>query len=237
MEQLQYHHFPSHAQEGVEAVVMPAGDCDHIGCFADQVKLTRALVRDLDEAVKEVNLLGEHEEESSQKITELEALCKRLRGDAQKLKEEKTTLEGMIQSCDEVILEMAKEYGLNYMGENIKLKKKEFQDLKYGSMSVNEYVTKFTALSRYAPHEVDTNEKKQECFLNGLNDELSYALQARDFENFQGMVNKSLVLENCRGVMERKRKLVRQHQPSSSSKPRVAASSAGPVFRPAQPQF
>jgi chromosome segregation ATPase len=54
------------------------------------------LVRDLDEAVKEVKLLGEHEEESSQKITELEALCKRLRKDAQKLREEKTTLEGMI---------------------------------------------------------------------------------------------------------------------------------------------
>jgi hypothetical protein len=44
MEQLQYHHFPSHVREGAEAVVMPAGDCDHIGCFADQVKLTRALV-------------------------------------------------------------------------------------------------------------------------------------------------------------------------------------------------
>jgi hypothetical protein len=40
------------------------------------------LVRDLDEAVKEVNLLGEHKEESSQKITELEALCKSLREDA-----------------------------------------------------------------------------------------------------------------------------------------------------------
>jgi hypothetical protein len=26
-------------------------------------------------------------------------------------------------------------------------------------MSVNEYVTKFTQLSRYASHEVDTNEK------------------------------------------------------------------------------
>jgi hypothetical protein len=82
MEQSRYHHFPSHAQEGAEAVVMPAGDHDHIGCFADQVKLTRALVRDLDEAIKEVNLLGEHEEESSQKIIELEALCKRLREDA-----------------------------------------------------------------------------------------------------------------------------------------------------------
>jgi hypothetical protein len=118
MEQSQYRHFPSHAREGAEAVVMPAGDRDHIGCFADQVKLTCALVRDLDEAVKEINLLGEHEEESSQKLIELEALCKRLREDAHKLREEKTTLEGMIQSLDQLILEMAEEYGLNCMGEN-----------------------------------------------------------------------------------------------------------------------
>jgi hypothetical protein len=76
------------------------------------------LVRDLNEAIKEVNLLGEHEEKSSQKITEPEALCKRLREDAQKIREEKTTLEGMIQSRDELILEMAEEYGFNCMGEN-----------------------------------------------------------------------------------------------------------------------
>jgi hypothetical protein len=63
-------------------------------------------------------LLREHEEKSSHKITELEALCKRMREDAQKLREEKTTLEGMIQSHDELILEMAEEYGLNRMGEN-----------------------------------------------------------------------------------------------------------------------
>jgi hypothetical protein len=76
------------------------------------------LVRDLDEAVKEVNLLGEHEEESSQKIIVMEAICKRLREDAQRLREERTTLEGKIQSCDELILDMAEEYGLNRMGEN-----------------------------------------------------------------------------------------------------------------------
>jgi hypothetical protein len=98
--------------------MMPAGDRDHIGCFTDQVKLTQALVRNLDEAVKKVNLLGEHEEESSQKITELEVICKRLRKNTQRLREERTTLEGMIQSRDELILEMAKEYGLNRMGEN-----------------------------------------------------------------------------------------------------------------------
>jgi SMC interacting uncharacterized protein involved in chromosome segregation len=99
-------------------VVMPVGDRDHIGCFTDQVKLTHALIQDLNEVVKEVKLLGEHEEESSQKITELEALCKRLREDAQKLKEEKTALKGMIQYRDDLIMEMAEEYELKHMEEN-----------------------------------------------------------------------------------------------------------------------
>jgi hypothetical protein len=75
-------------------------------------------------------------------------------------------------------------------------------------MSVNEYVTKFTQLSHYALHEVDTDEKKHECFLNGLNDGMAYALEARDFENLQGILNKALVLEDRRGVMECKSKLV-----------------------------
>jgi hypothetical protein len=64
----------------------------------------------------------------------------------------------------------------------------------------------FTQLSRYAPHEVATDEKKQEYFLNGLNDGLAYALEARDFENFPRMVNKILVLENHVGVMDLKSK-------------------------------
>jgi hypothetical protein len=101
-------------------------------------------------------------------------------------------------------------------------------------MSVNEYVTKFSQLSCYASHEVNTDEKKHKCFFNGLNDGLAYALEARDFENFHGMVNKALVLENHRGVMKCKHKLVRQYQPSSTSRPCVATSSIGPVFCPAQ---
>jgi hypothetical protein len=68
--------------------------------------------------------------------------------------------------------------------------------------------------------------------LNGLNDGLAYALEDRDFENFQGMVNKALMLENHIGVMENKRKLVCQHQSGSRSRSRVATSLAGPVFRP-----
>jgi hypothetical protein len=65
-----------------------------------------------------VKLLGEHEEESSQKITELETLRKSLREDAKKLKEEKVILEGIVESCDELIMENAKETGLDCKGED-----------------------------------------------------------------------------------------------------------------------
>jgi hypothetical protein len=40
--------------------------------------------------------------------------------------------------------------------------KKEFEDLKQGSMSVSEYVTRFTRLSRYTPDNMDIDEKKQD---------------------------------------------------------------------------
>jgi hypothetical protein len=79
--------------------------------------------------------------------------------------------------------------------------------------------------------------RRSKTFLNGLNDGLAYALEARDFKNFQGMVNKILVLENRRGVTEPKRKLVCQNQSGSNSRPRVATPTARPMFHPAQSQF
>jgi hypothetical protein len=44
MEQSQYRHFPSRTREGAEVLVLPTGDRDHIRCFTDQVRLSRALV-------------------------------------------------------------------------------------------------------------------------------------------------------------------------------------------------
>jgi hypothetical protein len=116
----------------------------------------------------------------------------------------------------------------------IKLKKKEFHDLRQGSVSMNEYFTHFTQLSRYAPNDVDTEEKKQDCFLNGLNDGLAYALEARNYENFQDMVNKALVLENHCSVMDRKRKQEHQGQSSNNSRPWVGMLSTGPIQRTPQ---
>jgi hypothetical protein len=99
-------------------VVLPVEGRNRIRCFADQVMLTHALVRDLDEAVKEIQQLDKHGEEARWKITELEALCKQKEDVIKKLMEEKAKLEVMIQSRDEPIMEVANEYVLNHMGEN-----------------------------------------------------------------------------------------------------------------------
>jgi hypothetical protein len=57
--------------------------------------------------------------ESGQKIMELEALCKRLREDAQKLREENNKLEGMVESHDALIMEFTDRYGYNRSDEDV----------------------------------------------------------------------------------------------------------------------
>jgi hypothetical protein len=106
-------------------------------------------------------------------------------------------------------------------------------------MTVSEYVTRFMQLSCYAPNDVDTDEKKQECFLNGQDDGLAYALEAQDFENFQTMVDKALVLKNRRGILSSKCKQECQSQPSSNSRPciNINSLSARPIFRPVAQSF
>jgi hypothetical protein len=99
-------------------------------------------------------------------------------------------------------------------------------------MMVSEYVTRFTQLSRYAPNDVDTDEKKQEYFLNGLDDGLAYALEARDFENIQTMIDKAIVLENRRGILSSKHKYERQTQQSTDSRPRIISLPARPIVHP-----
>jgi hypothetical protein len=54
MEHSQYRHFLSQAREGVDVVVLPVGDRDHVGCPLDQVKLTHALNEELDQAMKDI---------------------------------------------------------------------------------------------------------------------------------------------------------------------------------------
>jgi hypothetical protein len=85
-------------------------------------------------------------------------------------------------------------------------------------MTVNEYLNKFTQMSRYAPDEVNTDEKKQDAFLNGLNDEIQFQLLNTDYEDLQKMVNKAIVVKS---KIKRWRRMTRGKQHSRDS-PREA---------------
>jgi hypothetical protein len=54
----------------------------------------------------------------------------------------------------------------------MKLKRKKFADLKQGGMIMNEYLSSFIQLLRYAPDDINMDEKKHDMFLNGLNDDI-----------------------------------------------------------------
>jgi hypothetical protein len=78
----------------------------------------------------------------------------------------------------------------------IKIKQREFLSLKQGNMSVNEYLDKFTQLSRYASDEVNTDPKRQECFMDSLIGPLNYQLQSHSFPDFATLLNKAIGLED-----------------------------------------
>jgi hypothetical protein len=115
----------------------------------------------------------------------------------------------------------------------MKLKRKEFADLKRGGMTVNEYLNSFIQLLRYAPDDINTDEKKQDMFLNGLNDDIQFQLLNTDYADFQHMVDKAIVVENKIREMEKdgKRKVSFSRQ-SSGSNVRPRFSQPNQFFKP-----
>jgi hypothetical protein len=110
--------------------------------------------------------------------------------------------------------------------------KQEFSDLRQNEMMVNEYLNRFTQLSRYVPDEVNTNEWKHDVFLKVLNDDIHFQLLNTDYENFQKLVDKAIIIENKLREMEKddKRKLPFHGQTSSgNTKPRLLPQ-PGPFF-------
>jgi hypothetical protein len=114
----------------------------------------------------------------------------------------------------------------------MKLKRKEFADLKQGSMTMNEYLKSFIQLSRYAPDDISTDEKKHDVFLNGLNDDIQFQLLNTDFQH---MVDKAIVIESKIKEMEKdgKRKVSFSGQ-SSGSNVRPRFSQPNQFFKPLQ---
>nr|AAX96624.1 retrotransposon protein, putative, Ty3-gypsy sub-class [Oryza sativa Japonica Group]ABA92970.1 retrotransposon protein, putative, Ty3-gypsy subclass [Oryza sativa Japonica Group] len=99
----------------------------------------------------------------------------------------------------------------------IDMKKEEFNRLKQGNNSINEYLSQFNKLARYAPKEVDTDNKKIRKFLKGIAVGMRLQLLAHDFPTFQHMINKALLLEDARKESaEEYKKRKSNHQGNSS---------------------
>src|SRR5207244_2570536 len=115
----------------------------------------------------------------------------------------------------------------------IKIKLREFLALKQGSKTVHEYVQAFNHMSRYAPNHVDTDDKKKECFLEGMTPKLRSRL-GRRFESFNEMVDDAIAMEEdlrLHHLENRKTKVAVGPSGSAPQRPRL------PYQQPRQQQM
>ncbi|KAK1611529.1 hypothetical protein QYE76_035202 [Lolium multiflorum] len=109
----------------------------------------------------------------------------------------------------------------------IKKMRDEFHELKQGRMSVVEYRDRFLTLSRYAPDETDTTEKRKERFLNGLHDEMQTVLVNIPFADLEALVDSAIQMEGKLHQANENRKRRMMHQSEPSNTPRYRPSSSG----------
>jgi hypothetical protein len=102
-------------------------------------------------------------------------------------------------------------------------------------MTVNEYLNSFIQLFRYAIEDIDTDKKKQDMFLEGLNVDIQFQLLNTDYIDFQHMVDKAIVIESKLKEMEKdgKREMPFPGQ-SSGSNVRPRFSLPNQFFKPPQ---
>src|SRR6266508_2658649 len=124
----------------------------------------------------------------------------------------------------------------------VKIKLREFLTLKQDNKTIREYVQKFNELARYAPNQVDTNEKKRECFLEGMSPKLWSRLGCH-FEDFNQMVDDALAMEEdlrLHHLEKRKAKFTTGPSGNAPQRPRLTYQQPRPqqmTVRPVQQQY
>jgi hypothetical protein len=113
------------------------------------------------------------------------------------------------------------------------MKLEEFIRLKEGGDSVMQYLNKFNHLSQYAIDQVDTDLKKKNCFMRGLNDRLQRKMATCLDLTYSGDVSTTLSVEaknsgqgkskryagegSAQGSEKRTRLVIRPFNPNRSS--------------------
>ncbi|KAK1677649.1 hypothetical protein QYE76_038497 [Lolium multiflorum] len=122
---------------------------------------------------------------------------------------------GQMMTCEDFKLKFSKYHVPQGL---IKKMRDEFRELKQGRMSMVEYRDRFLTLSRYAPDETDTNEKRKERFLNGLHDEMQTVLVNIPFADLEALVDSAIQMEGKlhQANENRKRRMMNQNGPNNA---------------------
>ena len=88
-------------------------------------------------------------------------------------------------------------------------------------MLVTEYRDRFLQLARYAPADVADDRKKQEHFMEGLEDYLQYALLNLRFDDFNHLVDSALNTLRKHLEMEDKKRKIVPVASGSNTRPRL----------------
>jgi hypothetical protein len=84
----------------------------------------------------------------------------------------------------------------HYIPEGVlHMKQEEFMKLKQGGDTVTQYLNKFNHLSQYAIDQVNTDLKKRNCFMRGLNDRMQRNMATCIDLSYERAVSTTLAVE------------------------------------------
>ncbi|KAK1679653.1 hypothetical protein QYE76_040501 [Lolium multiflorum] len=128
----------------------------------------------------------------------------------------------------------------------VELKKREFEELRQNTAPIMQYVRDFNRLSRYAPEDVDTEEKRKKRFMKGMNPYMKMQLRLARTAEFQELIDSAITFEDdYRQVQEDRRKRARieprkypisKPTPDRSFKPRYRPTTGNQYNRGGQNQ-
>jgi hypothetical protein len=114
-------------------------------------------------------------------------------------------------------------------------KRQEFMDLKQGGRSVHDYMKLFNHLAQYALDQVDTDDKKKDCFSIGLSTQLQERMVLNTGGTFPEFVSIVIIVDDAIRAHKEAKKRKGVAAPSDSAPPRYwTVYHHGPTYPPHQ---
>ena len=118
----------------------------------------------------------------------------------------------------------------------LNIKRDEFRRLRQGNKTVMEYVNTFNYLAQYALDDINSDEKKQDRFMDGLSLRLQSHLSTTDFRDFNDMISKAIKTEYKMNALENEnRKMDVENRKRAASSSSTGGSSQCPRMGPPPP--